>query len=65
LWSEYRADWFDPRNGTWQPVGKGSLRSSEIGIIMLPQFPSEIDWGLRLTYTGPTPAAERRIPDEY
>jgi hypothetical protein len=38
LWSEYRADWFDPRNGTWQPVGKGSLRSNEIGIIVLPQF---------------------------
>lgn len=65
LWSEYRADWFDPRNGTWQPVGKGSLRSNEIGIIELPAFPSDIDWGLRLTYTGPIPAAERRIPDEY
>jgi len=65
LWSEYRADWFDTRNGTWQPVGKGSLRSNEIGIIVLPQFPADIDWGLRLTYTGPIPAAERRIPDEY
>ena len=65
LWSEYRADWFDPRNGTWQPVGKGSLQSNEIGIIMLPQFPAENDWGLRLTYAGPIPAAERRIPDEY
>jgi len=28
-------------------------------------FPADIDWGLRLTYTGPIPAAERRIPDEY
>jgi len=36
LWSEYRADWFDPRSGTWQPVDKGSLRSDEIGIITLP-----------------------------
>jgi hypothetical protein len=65
LWSEYRADWFDPRNGTWQPVGKGSLQSNEIGIIMLPQFPADNDWGLRLTYIGPIPATERRIPDEY
>jgi hypothetical protein len=63
--TSYRADWFDPRNGTWQPVGKGSLQSNEIGIIMLPQFQADNDWDLRLTYTGPIPAAERRIPDEY
>ena len=36
LSSEYRAEWFDPRNGTWQPVGKGSFRSNEIGIIGCP-----------------------------
>jgi Protein of unknown function (DUF4038)/Domain of unknown function (DUF5060) len=65
LWSEYRAEWFDPRNGSWKPVEKGWLRSNEIGIILLPEFPADTDWGLRLTYTGPTPAAERRIPDEY
>jgi hypothetical protein len=49
----YRAEWYDPRNGTWQDAGGGALRSSVIGIIVLPEFPSDIDWGLRLTYTGP------------
>lgn len=47
--STYRADWFDPRNGTWLPVGDGTLRSNQIGIVTLPDFPSDIDWGLRLT----------------
>ena len=52
--SIYRAEWFDPRKGTWQDVaGGGTLRSSVIGIIMLPDFPGDIDWGLRLTYVGP------------
>jgi hypothetical protein len=49
----YRAEWYDPRNGTWQDAASGALRSSVIGIIVLPEFPSDIDWGLRLTYTGP------------
>jgi hypothetical protein len=53
--SSYRAEWFDPRNGTWHDAGSGTLRSSVIGIIMLPDFPGDIDWGLRLTYTGPAP----------
>jgi hypothetical protein len=53
--SLYRAEWYDPRNGTWQDAGTGSLRSSVIGIITLPPFPSAIDWGLRLTWSGPAP----------
>jgi hypothetical protein len=44
----YRAQWFDARAGAWQDVGSGTLRSSAIGIIMLPDFPSDTDWGLRL-----------------
>jgi hypothetical protein len=52
--STYRAEWFDPRNAAWQPVGvTGTLRSSVIGIIMLPDFPGDTDWGLRLTYSAP------------
>lgn len=49
----YRAEWFDPRHGTWLPVGNGILQSSRIGIIMLPDFPADIDWGLRLTLQAP------------
>ncbi|HUB32631.1 MAG TPA: DUF5060 domain-containing protein [Bryobacteraceae bacterium] len=59
LSSLYRAQWFDPRKGTWQDAGTGTLRSSVIGIITLPEFPSDIDWGLRLTYSGPAPAGTR------
>jgi hypothetical protein len=47
--SVYRAEWFDPRTGTWQNVGDGTLKSSVIGILTLPDFPSDADWGLRLT----------------
>jgi hypothetical protein len=56
--SAYRAEWYDPRNGTWRDAGSGTVRSSVIGIIMLPDFPGDIDWGLRLTYTGPAPPAQ-------
>ena len=58
--SLYRAEWFDPRNGTWRDVGAGTLRSSVIGVVMLPEVPSDNDWGLRLTYTGPAPPAQGR-----
>ena len=51
--SSYRAEWFDPRAGTW--VAAGSIRSSVIGILVLPEFPGENDWGLRLVYEGQTP----------
>ncbi|MGD0579210.1 MAG: DUF5060 domain-containing protein [Bryobacteraceae bacterium] len=58
--SLYRAQWFDPRNGSWRDVGNGTLRSSIIGIIMLPDFPTDIDWGLRLSYVGPLTPEQRR-----
>jgi hypothetical protein len=44
----YRAEWFDSRTGSWQNVGDGTLKSSVIGILTLPDFPSDADWGLRL-----------------
>lgn len=47
----YAAQWFDPRKGGWQDAG--TLRSSAIGIINLPDFPADADWGLRLNYSGP------------
>ncbi len=53
LWGAYRAEWFDPRTGTWSDAGDGTVRSNQIGIINVPKFPSDDDWGLRLTYTGP------------
>ncbi len=47
LLTTYQAQWFDPREGKWlAPV---ALRSSAIGILILPEFPSDSDWGLRLT----------------
>ncbi len=45
----YQAQWFDPRSGTWQNVGNGTLRSNQIGIINIPAFPTDNDWGLKLT----------------
>lgn len=48
--SDYRAQWFNPRNGTWIDLPGGSLRSNEIGIIDLPPFPADDDWGLRLVF---------------
>ncbi|MGH7969830.1 MAG: hypothetical protein ACREIC_13990, partial [Limisphaerales bacterium] len=52
LGSAYRAQWFDPRTGVWEAVGNGTLRSSAIGIITLPDFPGDADVGLRLTSAG-------------
>ena len=51
--SLYRAQWFDPREGTWSDAGE--LRADKIGVITLPPFPSDTDWGLRLVYAGPAP----------
>lgn len=47
LRTAYHAQWFDPRTGAWQDAG--TLQSSAIGIIQLPEFPSDADWALRLT----------------
>jgi hypothetical protein len=58
LGSVYRAEWFDPRLGTWTNAGGGTVRSNAIGIVDLADFPSDVDWGLRLSYVGPAPAAD-------
>jgi hypothetical protein len=52
--SVYRAQWYDPRAGTWMDAGRGWLNSNPLGVIALPEFPSDTDWGLRLVYAGPT-----------
>jgi hypothetical protein len=57
--SIYKAQWFNPRDGAWRDVGGGTVRSSVIGIIMLPDLPEDNDWGLRLTYEGPAPPPQR------
>jgi Protein of unknown function (DUF4038)/Domain of unknown function (DUF5060)/Putative collagen-binding domain of a collagenase len=49
----YRAQWFNPRNGSWMDVGNGKLTASKIGVIKLPNFPEDVDWGLKLIYEGP------------
>lgn len=51
--SVYHAQWFDPRNGTWIDIGDGNLSTSTIGIIRLPDFPENTDWGLKLIYKAP------------
>jgi Protein of unknown function (DUF4038)/Domain of unknown function (DUF5060)/Putative collagen-binding domain of a collagenase len=51
--SQYRARWFDPRAGTWSDAGSGVIEANNIGEIELPDFPSEMDWGLSLVYQGP------------
>ncbi|MGD0464929.1 MAG: DUF4038 domain-containing protein [Tepidisphaeraceae bacterium] len=48
LHTRYRAEWFDPRQGTWQDIGGGTLISSVIGVIPIPALPTDADWGLRL-----------------
>jgi hypothetical protein len=50
--SLYRAQWFNPRNGTWQNAGDGIVVANKIGIIQLPNFPDSADWSLRLVYEG-------------
>ncbi|HTL67500.1 MAG TPA: DUF4038 domain-containing protein [Lacunisphaera sp.] len=54
--STYRAQWFNPRDGTWSDVGPGTTRSSKIGIMALPAPPDGNDWGLKLVYAGPADA---------
>lgn len=51
--SVYRAQWFNPRNGTWMDAGNGKLTASKIGVIRLPKLPEDLDWGLKLIYEGP------------
>jgi hypothetical protein len=53
LYGRYSAQWFNPRNGRWLNVGQGELTSSATGIIRLPDFPDNTDWGLKLIYKAP------------
>lgn len=46
----YQAEWFDPRQGEWSKVGR--LEADAWGRIELPDFPSDNDWGLKLS-SGP------------
>jgi hypothetical protein len=55
--SSYRAQWFNPREGTWSDVATGTLRSDKIGTIQLPDFPGLTDWGLKLTWAASPPGA--------
>ena len=58
--SIYRAQWFDPRAGTLQDAGNGAVISNSTGVIHLPEFPGDADWGLRLVYVGSAPKQARR-----
>jgi hypothetical protein len=51
--SSYRAQWFDPRDGSWRDTANGTLRSNATGVINLPDFPDGSDWGLRLILEEP------------
>ena len=53
--SLYRAQWFDPRLGTWSDVADGVAKSNNIGEVQLPNYPSDADWGISLVYKGPAP----------
>jgi hypothetical protein len=45
----YRADWFDPREGKWVPVGAaGTLNADRWGRIAVPRQPTPEDWALKL-----------------
>jgi hypothetical protein len=46
----YKAQWFNPREGTWVDVPDGKVESSKIGVIMVPKLPDANDWGLKLVY---------------
>jgi hypothetical protein len=51
--SKYKAQWFNPRDGKWVDTGNGNLSANKIGIITLPDFPDNQDWGLQLIYEDP------------
>ena len=58
--SMYRAQWFNPRDGTWIDAGDGHLHASKIGVIQIPNFPSATDWGLKLVYEGSSVTTTRQ-----
>jgi hypothetical protein len=47
--ASYQAQWFDPRTGQWSKAGNGILKANQWGWITVPDFPSDNDWGLKLT----------------
>jgi hypothetical protein len=47
--ANYQAQWFDPRTGQWSKAGAGVLKANQWGWITVPDFPSDNDWGLKLT----------------
>jgi hypothetical protein len=49
---QYRAQWFDPRTGAWQPAGV--LSSTPLCEIALPPTPDGLDWALKLVLLGPS-----------
>jgi len=51
--SKYKAQWFNPRDGKWIDAANGNLSANKIGIIALPDFPDNQDWGLKLIYEDP------------
>lgn len=59
--SQYKAQWFNPRDGSWTDVDNGILSSSRIGVIRLRNLPTDEDWGLRLVYEGPLPPGRRQF----
>jgi hypothetical protein len=44
----YKAQWFNPREGTWSDVAHTPLKADVWGRIEVPDFPSANDWGLKL-----------------
>ena len=46
--AEYQAQWFNPRTGEWSKAGNGVLKANVWGWIIVPDFPSDDDWGLKL-----------------
>jgi hypothetical protein len=55
----YLARWFDPRTGGWTDAGL--LIADPTGYVTLPPFPSDGDWGLKLTLSE---GSLTSVPDE-
>lgn len=45
---KYKGLWFNPRNGEWKELKDIMVACSETGLIRIPSFPSNNDWGLKL-----------------
>jgi hypothetical protein len=48
--SRYTAQWFDPHTGTFSEPRE--VTANKIGLIEVPAFPGDSDWGLKLVYAG-------------